>query len=230
MRGYETHGLTSWFAGHHTFALSRGHKWVVAKWFSCCFFYWIARLYQQWAQLHLCTAVHRYIDTAGSCRSWRKCLTFWEHDITLISLVFFYFVSDIFRSVWRWIKDGVGSNGPLSETRHLDEEDGPELGPGRRLAQRPVARQVRPLDGEDGVGDAHQQHARRKPQEARGGEQQEGCETGARKTSANDLGNGTDKIYKCSVFYMLDLHSFPFSFFSYNSVSMTLSWTCPLTP
>ena len=67
---------------------------------------------------------------------------------------------------------------PPSSICHLDEEDGPELGPGLGLAQRPVARQMCPLDGEDAVSDAHQQHPRPEPQDLRGGQQQEGCEAG----------------------------------------------------
>lgn len=62
-------------------------------------------------------------------------------------------------------------------TSHLDEEDGPELCPGLRLAQRPVAGQMRPFDGDDTVSHTHQQHARWKPQDLRGAEQQEGCKT-----------------------------------------------------
>lgn len=62
-------------------------------------------------------------------------------------------------------------------TSNLDEEDGPELCPGLRLAQRPVAGQVCPFDGEDSVSHAHQQHARRKPHDVGGAEEEEGCKT-----------------------------------------------------
>lgn len=60
-------------------------------------------------------------------------------------------------------------------TSHLDEEDGPELGPGLGLAQRPVARQMGPFEGDDGVSHAHQQNARRKEEELRGAQQEERC-------------------------------------------------------
>lgn len=41
-----------------------------------------------------------------------------------------------------------------------------------------MAGQVRPFDGDDAVGHAHQQHAGREPQQLGGGEQQEGCDAG----------------------------------------------------
>lgn len=66
-------------------------------------------------------------------------------------------------------------------TSHLDEKDGPEPSPGLRLAQRPMARQMCPLDGDDSVSHAHQQDARRKPQKPRGAQQQEGCKTERRE-------------------------------------------------
>ena len=60
---------------------------------------------------------------------------------------------------------------------HLEEEAGPEVCPGLGPAERPVAGQVSPLDGEHSVGRSHQQHPRREAQRLGGAEQEEGCGT-----------------------------------------------------
>lgn len=58
---------------------------------------------------------------------------------------------------------------------HLDEEHRPELWPCLRLAQCPVAGQMRPFASDDGVSYAHEQHASQKRQELVAAQQQEGC-------------------------------------------------------